>query len=128
MRHIKSLKKSSTGNSIKISSSSSSISSLPDAKKTTTAAKNGRNGEVCNLEFYFRRTYPWQSVYLPTNVDRAFEEVLIMHNISFLTFILLFVSYSLLAIVSGYSRIYTYLVQVRDISLVKYISFKIFRF
>lgn len=93
MKHIKSLRRPISSNSvIKVSSSSSSISSLTTSKTsaTTTTTTNvgspsGTSGRSTGagmpefpLEFYLRRNYPWHSVYVPQNVDKSIEEVSIL--------------------------------------------------
>lgn len=94
LKHIKSLRRPISSNSvIKVSSSSSSISSLTTSKTSVTTATttttnvgspSGTSGRSTGagmpefpLEFYLRRNYPWHSVYVPQNVDKSIEEVFI---------------------------------------------------
>lgn len=95
MKHIKSLRRPISSNSvIKVSSSSSSISSLTTSKTSTTTtttttnvgSPSGTSGRSTGagmtefpLEFYLRRNYPWHSVYVPQNVDKSIEEVFILN-------------------------------------------------
>ncbi len=56
-------------------SSSSSIQNIIQGQSKAKDTKLSKSGKDLSFEAYFRCSHPWQSVYVPQNIEKALEEV-----------------------------------------------------